>query len=125
MLLPNDYGKTSLFDKTTRALMDKIHFVHGGPKYDKEYPKGIPTSITIEMKDKRKFDSGMVMFPGGHAANQTVDLNAVLTHKFAELGKLALAPKDQMKFVKNLESIQSLSNKALQNIYDCKINFAK
>lgn len=83
MLLPEDYSKTALYDKTTRALMDKIHFVHGGPSYDKEYPKGIPTSISIEMKDKRKFDSGMVMFPGGHAANQTVDLNAILRHKFS------------------------------------------
>ena len=32
----------------------------------------------------------MVMFPGGHARNTTVNLEDVLEHKFKALGKLAL-----------------------------------
>ena len=34
MLLPNDYGKDALYNETTRMLMEKIHFVHGGEEYD-------------------------------------------------------------------------------------------
>jgi len=30
MLVPEDYGKEALFNKTTRELMTKINFVHGG-----------------------------------------------------------------------------------------------
>lgn len=33
----------------------------------------------------------MVMYPGGHARNETVDLNNILEHKFKLLGKLALS----------------------------------
>jgi len=28
--------------------MSIIDFKHGGPTYDSQYPKGIPTSVTIE-----------------------------------------------------------------------------
>ena len=68
MLVPNDYGKEALFNTVTRDLMTKINFVHGGEQYDKNYPEGIPTKLIIET-DKKKVDSGMVMFPGGHALN--------------------------------------------------------
>lgn len=35
----------------------------------------------------------MVMYPGGHARNETVNLEAVLDHKFSLLGKLGLGSK--------------------------------
>ena len=47
MLAPADYGAEALFDKETRALMEKITFSHGGKEYDEKYPDGIPTSIVI------------------------------------------------------------------------------
>ena len=47
MLLPADYGKNALFNEVTRNLMGKIEFEHGGAEYDSQYPKGIPTSISI------------------------------------------------------------------------------
>ena len=45
MLTPNDYGKNALYDETTRKLMGKIEFIHGGVEYDAKYPEGIPTSV--------------------------------------------------------------------------------
>lgn len=45
MLTPQDYSRASLFDETTRDLMSKIEFIHGGEEYDSKYPEGIPSSI--------------------------------------------------------------------------------
>ena len=50
MLAPKDYGAEAIYDKTTRNLMEKIIFEHGGPEYDKRYPDGIPTSVEITLK---------------------------------------------------------------------------
>jgi 2-methylcitrate dehydratase len=47
MLAPEDYGYDAVFNAKTRALMDKIVFVHGGPEYDAKYPDGIPTRVKI------------------------------------------------------------------------------
>ena len=61
--------------------MEKITFVHGGAEYDSKYPDGIPTRVQIFLKNgniikkDKEIDSGMVMYPGGHARNQTIDLN--------------------------------------------------
>lgn len=86
MLMPSDYSKNALFNKNTRNLMNTIEFEHGGDEYDSQYPKGIPTSISIATKNGGKYDSGLVLFPGGHAANETVDLVSILQHKFVRLG---------------------------------------
>ena len=34
MLLPYDYGHKALYNETTRKLMTKIEFEHGGEEYD-------------------------------------------------------------------------------------------
>lgn len=52
MLAPVDYGSEALHNKTTRTLMEKITFEHGGKEYDSRYPNGIPTSIIITTKGK-------------------------------------------------------------------------
>ena len=67
MLLPHDYGKSALYNDITRKLMTKIEFEHGGPEYDSQYPKGIPTSIKIETANGKEYDSGLVLYPGGHS----------------------------------------------------------
>lgn len=90
MLEPVDYGYAAVWDPMTRKLMDKIEFEHGGKEYDEKYPDGIPTSIQITSSNGKTFDSGFVMYPGGHARNTSVDLNNVLEHKFNLLGKIAL-----------------------------------
>ena len=52
MLAPADFGKEAIFDKTARALMEKMTFEHGGQEYDDKYPEGIPTSVQITLKGK-------------------------------------------------------------------------
>jgi len=90
MLTPLDYSKEALTNATTRALMEKIEFKHGGKEYDDKYPEGIPTSLELKTKDGKVLDSGLVMFPGGHARCESISAKEVLHHKFKVLGKLAL-----------------------------------
>src|ERR1700710_2608275 len=77
MLTPLDYSKAAIANETTRKFMEKIDFAHGGVDYDSKYPEGIPTSVEIRLKTGKVFDSGLVMFPGGHSRNDTVSLNEV------------------------------------------------
>lgn len=89
MLEPADYAADAINNRLTRSLMDKIQFAHGGPEYDSRYPDGIPTSVVIEDADGKAHDSGLVMYPGGHARNTTHNLRDILAHKFRLLGGLA------------------------------------
>lgn len=89
MLVPHDYSPQAIADVQTRALMERIVFEHGGPDYDRRYPDGIPTSLAITTSDGTTFDSGLVMYPAGHARNRTADLASILETKFRKLGALA------------------------------------
>merc|ERR1719163_1003304 len=97
MLSPYDYGKDALFDAETRALMQKITFEHGGAEYDAKYPDGIPTSLDVTLKGGKKFSSGLVMYPTGHARNTTADLKGILDHKNNLLGDLVFQDKAALK----------------------------
>ncbi len=88
MLMPHDYSGAAINNTITRKLMGKIEFEHGGDEYDRRYPDGIPTSMSIEAPDKTTYDSGMVMYPAGHARNATHNLESLLDTKFHLLGKL-------------------------------------
>ena len=94
MLTPFDYDQKALHDPVTRKLMDKITFEYGGEEYDKGYPEGIPTSILIRTREGIEYDSGMIMFPAGHARNESVLLREVLGHKFKILGLQALEKQE-------------------------------
>jgi len=123
MLSPHDYGKEALFDPKTRSLMQKITFEHGGPEYDSKYPDGIPTSMDIQLKDGKKFSSGLVMYPSGHARNVTANLKELLKTKNKLLGDLVF--QDQAtyeKFIAPLMNIKNLSAADMQHIYG--FNFA-
>jgi len=89
MLGPHDYDAAAIHHPVTRALMTKVEFQHGGPAYDERYPDGIPTSVTVEGCGGGALDSGLVMYPGGHARNTEHDLQDILSHKFRLLGELA------------------------------------
>jgi len=123
MLTPDDYSKKAIYNDVTRALMDKIEFLHGGEKYDSKYPEGIPSSVEIQTPDSKKHDSGFIMFPGGHARNTDTDLKDVLSHKFKLLGNLSMAEKDFAKLLTKLENIDKASNDDLKSIYECNIKF--
>jgi 2-methylcitrate dehydratase len=107
MLLPHDFDKSALNNSLTRALMAKMTFEHGGTEYDAKYPDGIPTSIVIHDEEGAAFDSGLVMYPGGHARNamgpDKIELKDVLAHKFESLARLAGDPKALVPRLSNLE----------------------
>ena len=62
--------------------MSKITFEHGGKSYDDKYPKGIPTTLDITLRDGTNLSSGLVMFPAGHANNKKAKLRDILNNKF-------------------------------------------
>jgi 2-methylcitrate dehydratase len=124
MLTPIDYGKQAIFDETTRKLMNKIDFTHGGVEYDSKYPEGIPTSLELRTTNGKILDSGLVMFPGGHARCENISAKEVLQHKFKLLGKLGLEKHELQRFMINLANIGEMNNEELHNIYDCNIKFS-
>ncbi len=115
MLSPYDYDQAAINNPRTRSLMELIEFEHGGPEYDVKYPDGIPTSMIIN----GEHDSGLVMYPSGHARNTTADLNGILQHKFRLLGSLASEDSDAL--VSRLESIGSLNAADLNSLYAFEI----
>ncbi|HYF15472.1 MAG TPA: MmgE/PrpD family protein [Phycisphaerales bacterium] len=120
MLSPNDFNESALHHPVTRALMEKMHFEHGGAEYDAKYPDGIPTSIVITDESGESFDSGLVMYPGGHARNHLgpdkIDLRDVLNFKFNLLGKLAM--NDPKPVIKRLSNLEKKSAKEIATILD-------
>ncbi len=112
MLVPEDYAQAALFNPVTRRLMSLIHFEWGGPTFDAGYPEGIPTSMDITDLDDRVFSSGLVMFPGGHAANHRapnpVAFDEVVRHKWQTLGALAVA--DPSSLVNRYMSVGTMSH---------------
>jgi len=121
MLTPYDYiaNETGIFHPETRELMDKIEFHHGGPEYDEKYPDGIPTSLTITDNNGDVHESGLVMYPAGHARNRDADLQRILNNKFLYLAKIALpdshSPQD---LVSKLEQLEHYNAGELNAIYD-------
>ncbi len=116
MLAPHDYSAEAIDDPMTREIMRKINFQHGGAEYDRRYPDGIPTSIVVSARGAGTLDSGLVMYPSGHARNTTADLPGILDAKFRLLGRLACEkPK---RFVRQLGEIESASAKDMGSIYD-------
>src|SRR5687768_8925919 len=80
MLEPADYDDGAIMHPLTRRLMERIDFRHGGKAYDDKYPDGIPTSLEIEHADLGTLESGLVMYPVGHARNSGELLVGLLEH---------------------------------------------
>lgn len=122
MLAPIDYGQQAILNKDTRAIMETISFEHGGKEYDDRYPDGIPTSLIAEDSKGQKFESGMVMYPSGHARNTAADLKDILAHKFQLLGGLAFEATDSANdCIARLNSLESLSGHDLCGLFDFEI----
>jgi 2-methylcitrate dehydratase len=123
MLLPHDFDAKSLHDPLTRRLMDKMSFEHGGSEYDAKYPDGIPTSMIVTDDKGATFDSGLVMYPGGHARNHLgpdkVDLHEILDHKFKKLAEIA--SDDPKGLVKRLSDVGDKNAKSLATLMDFDI----
>lgn len=97
--------------------MNKCTFTHGGVEYDSKYPEGIPTSISITLKNGKKFESGFVMFPSGHSRNTSANLKDILNYKNNLLGRLALGESELKEKLAVLNSIETLTNQDLQKLY--------
>lgn len=123
MLTPNDFTKGAITHPVTRALMAKMSFEHGGADYDAKYPDGIPTSMVITDEQGEQFDSGLVMYPGGHARNHMgpdkVNLNDILAHKFKTLG--AFAAKDPAPIISRLSTLEKKSAKDVADLMNFPI----
>ena len=123
MLEPEDYSPRAINNDVTRRLMSKMTVEYGGEEYDKEYPKGIPTSLEIKYGDKM-LNSGMILYPAGHARNTDADLYDILNYKFNLLGRLALNEEEMDYFINQLQNIENLSNKEIRSLYNCNIKYA-
>lgn len=122
MLSPFDYSAAAIVHPLTRQLMERIAFEHGGPDYDAKYPDGIPTSITIWDRENHEFDSGLVMYPAGHARNTTADLDTILRHKFELLGAIGFVDDCELPdLIDRVHRLGSRSADEMQTYYDFEI----
>ena len=124
MLMPEDFAvsEAAVFHPLTRSIMDKIEFTHGGPDYDSKYPDGIPTSVRVTHSAGAVIDSGLVMYPAGHARNTNADLHGILDHKFRMLGSLALPDgSDVDGLVSRLGGLPHLSSYELASLFDIEV----
>jgi len=123
MLLPHDFSPAALHNDLTRALMAKMSFEHGGAAYDAKYPDGIPTSMVITDEQGGVLDSGLVMYPGGHARNgrgsDAIDLHDVLKHKWQKLGELASDSPEAI--LTRLSSLHTKSAAEVADLLDFRI----
>jgi 2-methylcitrate dehydratase len=118
MLDPYDFSHDAIYHPLTRKLMEKMTFNHGGQEYDSRYPDGIPTSIQITDNAGKLHDSGLVMYPSGHARNTTAHLKDILTHKFNLLGGLALGEDDGAKSPHVKDLVKRYSNVSAKSAND-------
>ncbi len=116
MLNPLDYNKQAVFHPLTRALMARVDFKHGGEEYDRRYPDGIPTSVVITDDAGARLDSGLVMYPAGHARNTTADLDDLLAHKLRLMGGLAFT--DPSPVIDRFSNLETKSAEDIQRIHD-------
>ena len=121
MLSPFDYDAGAIHHAGTRALMQKIAFEHGGPGYDAKYPDGIPTSLVITDDTGKQHDSGLVMYPGGHARNTSADLKGILQHKFRLLGALAVGDGAVDGLLTKLGNLERRSAAEIAELYNVAI----
>jgi 2-methylcitrate dehydratase len=119
MLEPADYDAPGLADPLTRSLIDKIEFCHGGKEYDDRYPDGVPTTLEIEHAKLGKLSSGLVMYPEGHARNESGNLSALLEHKFRLLAALGVSDVDAL--YRRFTGLADKSPADVAALYDFKI----
>jgi 2-methylcitrate dehydratase len=120
MLMPADYDDEALFDPTTRQLMERIDFQHGGLQYDKLYPEGIPTSLEIEFSEGRIAASGVIQFPLGHARSTAREFDDVLNTKFERLAKLGV--DDVEGLAARFRKMRERTSAEIEALYDFQLH---
>lgn len=115
MLLPEDYARDALFHPLTRQLMQRIQLQHGGPEYDRLYPEGIPTSVQVVHEQLGEVDSGLVMYPLGHARGPRAEMEPVLQHKIARFAAYGGLSTDQLR--RHAVDLDQLTPEQVQELY--------
>ena len=91
-------------------------------EYDEKYPDGIPTSVHITMKDGNVFDSGLIMYPSGHARNTTLcNLQDILHAKVCDAWSEIAMDDPSVVVDKVLNSIALLDSDAMQSIWNIEL----
>ena len=116
MLTPEDYSEEALTNPRTRALMELIEFEHGGPDYDRDYPAGIPTSVTLDHEPLGRLASGKVLFPMGHAGCDQPGLEALLDVKLERLVDGAI--NDLTEFRRRFLDLEAATVDQVRALYD-------
>lgn len=111
MLLPADYSDAAIHDPLIRRIMQRIELEHGGAAYDQLYPEGIPTSVQISHETLGELDSGLIMFPAGHAKNTSHPLEPLLDHKVSLLAGEAVEDFAQWR-----RKMTGLLDKSVQDV---------
>jgi 2-methylcitrate dehydratase len=76
--------------------------------------------MVITLNDGSSHDSGLVMYPSGHARNTTANLEDFLSHKLDLLGGLAMDnPNDVLARFTKIASLQAID---IRNIMDFTIS---
>ena len=119
MLLPADYDENALQHPMTRSIMERIEFQHGGTEYDDKYPDGIPTRIEVDTANAQH-DSGLVMYPEGHARNESGRLQELLDAKFERLAASGVEDVDGLRG--RFESLATKSVEDVRQLYDFKLS---
>jgi len=120
ILLPADYDEDSLHHPLTRALMEKIEFVHGGTEYDDRYPDGIPTTLELQHAELGEISSGLVMYPKGHARNEDADVAGLLDNKFQRLTELG--SDDVSSVAARFTNLSAKSSTDVRSMYNFSIH---
>ncbi|CDJ43980.1 MmgE/PrpD family domain containing protein, putative [Eimeria tenella] len=119
MLGPEDYSDAAIRDPQTQAWIAKIECLHGGPEYDSEYPRGIPTKVTIHFEDKQ-LDSGKILFPAGHSCCSSSNFDLLLQHKFELLGRQALSAAALKEVQQQLLQLEAATPAEVLQLYEFK-----
>lgn len=122
MLEPRDYdpSESALFHPLTRRLMQQIDFQHGGEEMDRLYPDGIPTIVQINHALEGNLDSGLIMYPTGHARGDKRQLPQLLEHKCRLLVGPAVADADS--FIDWFTGLKERPAGYIAELYDFEIN---
>ncbi len=112
MLLPEDYDDDALLHTATRSWMERMEFRHGGAEFDRQYPEGIPTRLTVHHRRLGELTSGLVRFPLGHARYpDRPQVQAILRDKFRRLAALGVDDVDGLA-----RRFQNLADKSAEEI---------
>ena len=121
MLLPEDYSEAALADVGVHAIMQKINIVHGGLEYDRLYPEGLPTCVSITHSRLGELDSDRILFPLGHAHSDLEKTRTFVDEKFQ---RLVAGAVESPQFIQRHLYLMNASPDHVANLYSFRFVLA-